>query len=440
MGCGCVVEQDIVRINRAIENGSFFDNEALLSILAEVKQHNRPLHLLGLVSDGGVHSHIAHLQALIELCQRHSVVPLLHMMTDGRDTQPMEAHRFIAEIEPSLRQAGGAIATVIGRYYGMDRDHRWDRTEQAWRAIMLGEGQQATDATAAVQAAHQANIGDEFIKPIVLPAARPLDDKDRVVLFNFRNDRPRQLLYALVTDQFDGFERGRTSHIEAVTMTEVHKRLLCKIAFAPQRPQTTLGEEISHAGYKQFHCAETEKYPHITFYFNGGKESPLPGEDRILVPSPKVATYDLCPEMSATKVTDEVIAALNNPDYAFIVSNFANTDMVGHTAVATPIIQAVETVDREIERIVAAAQANEWSVLITSDHGNCDIMRDLETQQPHTRHTLNPVPCLLIDDRNYQLADGGNISNIAPTVLDLMGLAIPKIMQAKSVIVRRVDT
>ena len=436
LGCGCVIEQDIIRINKAIDDGSFFTNTAFLSVMEEVKHNRRPLHLLGLVSDGGVHSHVDHLKALIEMCRRNEVVPLLHAMTDGRDTLPMKAHHFVEGVEAELKAAGGAIVSIFGRYYGMDRDHRWARTEKAWRAIMLAEGKPAKDATAAILKAHLENVGDEFIDPVVLPGARPLDEKDRFIFFNFRNDRPRQLLYALVAPQFDGFERGIAPLVQVVTMTEVHKRLPCRIAFAPVRPMTTLSREISRAGYRQFHCAETEKYPHITFYFNGGVESPLPGEERRLVPSPKVATYDLCPEMSANKVADEVIAALQDPGYAFIVTNFANTDMVGHTAVASPVIKAVEVVDRELGRVVDTALKNDWLVLVTSDHGNCDEMLDAETRQPNTQHTLNPVPCLLIGKRDCKLAEGCNVSGIAPTVLDLMGLEIPQAMKSPSMLLK----
>ena len=436
MGCGCVIEQDLVRINDEIESETFFENPSLVYTLKKVKETKRPVHLFGLVSDGGVHSHVRHLEALIEMCRRQEVVPLLHAMTDGRDTPPRDAMQFIERVEPLLRRAGGAIATLMGRYYAMDRDRRWERTELAWRAIALGEGVARASAAEAIRDAYAAGTGDEFIKPCVLPPARALDADDRMILFNFRNDRPRQLVKALAVETFGNFDRGGAPVIDVTTMTEVDKTFPCLVAIAPVRPKTTLARTVSDRGLKQFHCAETEKYPHVTFFFNGGVEEPLPGEKRRLVPSPKVATYDLKPEMSARAVADAVITALANPEYAFIVVNFANTDMVGHTAVIDPVIKAVETVDRETGRLVEAAVEHDWSVVITADHGNCDEVLNPKTQEPNTQHTMNPVPCLVVTGENHRLANGCNISSIAPTVLDLMGIEAPEEMQARSVIVK----
>ena len=436
MGCGCVAEQDLVRINKSIDDGSFFDNPAFVNALNRAKQTRRPVHLLGLVSDGGVHSHIYHLEALIEMCGRHKVVPILHMITDGRDTAPQQALYFAQHIQPLLEKADGRIATVAGRYYAMDRDNRWGRTEKAWRAIALNEGEMHTDSITAIRAAYAAEIGDEFIKPMVLAGAEPLTSQDQIILFNFRNDRPRQLIHALTSAEFNQLDRGDAPQVAVTTMTEVHRELSCPIAFMPIRPKTNLAKIISEAGMNQFHCAETEKYPHITFYFNGGIEKPLVGEDRKLIPSPKVATYDLQPEMSAAAVSDEVIKALKDPRYAFIVVNLANADMVGHTAVAAPIIKAVETLDYHVGRITDVALENQWTAVITADHGNCDEMLDMQTQLPNTKHTLNPVPCLIINHDHYELVAGHNISSIAPTVLDLMGLDIPPEMEARSVLVR----
>ena len=437
MGCGCVIEQDLVRINNEIESEAFYENPSLIYTLKQAKKAKRPIHLLGLVSDGGVHSHVTHLEALIEMCRQQEVAPVLHAVTDGRDTSPREAMQFIERVEPQIKNAGGEIATVMGRYYAMDRDHRWARTERAWRAIALGKGTERENAAEAIRLSYEADCGDEFIEPCVLPAARPLDEEDHVILFNFRNDRPRQLIKALVSPTFDSFNRGDAPVVNVTTMTEVDKTFPCLVAIAAVRPKITLAKTISEYGLKQFHCAETEKYPHVTFFFNGGTEEPLPGEERELIPSPKVPTYDTKPEMSAKEVADAVVQALANPEFSFIVVNFANTDMVGHTAVADPIIKAVETVDRETGRLVDAATEHGWSVVITSDHGNCDEILNPETQQPNTRHTMNPVPFLIVDGEDHHLAGGCNISSIAPTVLELMGLEAPKEMLAPSVIVKR---
>ena len=436
MGCGCVIEQDLMRINRAIEGGHFFDNPSLTFTMKNAKEANRPIHLLGLVSDGGVHSHIDHLLALIELAKQHGCRPLLHMITDGRDTAPRCAQQFVERIEPALKQAGGGIATVLGRYYAMDRDNRWERTQKAWCAMACSEGVEANSASEAIENSYAKGISDEFILPTVLPAAEALQKDDRIILFNFRNDRPRQLIKALAVADFDKFDRRAWDIVEVTTMTEIDSHFPCLIAFAPTRPKSTLAKVISDRGLKQFHCSETEKYPHITFFFNGGVEDPLPGEERKLIPSPKVATYDLAPEMSAHEVADAVIEALKNPQLSFIVTNFANTDMVGHTAVAEPIIKAVETVDTQIGRVVEAALENGWTTLLTADHGNCDEMLDPVTQQPNTCHTSNPVPCLIISENEIPpLASGYSISSVAPTVLDLMGIDIPEEMKAPSVLV-----
>lgn len=435
IGSGCVTEQDLVRINRAIEDGSFFENPSLTFMLKKAQAANRPIHLLGLVSDGGVHSHTAHLLALIEMAKQHSCQPLLHMITDGRDTAPRRAQQFVEQIEPALRDAGGHIASVIGRYYAMDRDKRWERTQQAWEALVLGVGEVADSARQAIENAYADGLGDEFIKPTVITPHQTIQQDDRVILFNFRNDRPRQLIHALAMDDFESFERRGWGLANVATMTEIDRRLSCLIAFVPSRPDITLAKVVSDAGLQQFHCSETEKYPHITFFFNGGNEEALPGEQRKLLPSPKVATYDLQPEMSAAEVADALLEAVADPELSFIVTNFANTDMVGHTAIPAPIIKAVETVDTEVGRVVESALKHGWKVLITADHGNCDEMVDPITKEPNTQHTSNPVPCLIINhEEALTLLEGLSISSIAPTVLELMGLEIPKEMDSPSVI------
>ena len=437
MGCGCIIEQDLVRINKAIEDGSFFENLSLDFTIKKAKANNRPLHMLGLVSDGGVHSHIRHLIALIDLIQKKGVQPILHMITDGRDTSPRCAREFVDQVMPALDRAGGEIASVIGRYYAMDRDNRWERTRLAWEALALGKGLVADNAYQAIENAYTENLGDEFIVPTVLQPQKLIRQDDRVIFFNFRNDRPRQLVKALSIKDFDKFDRGDWQVANVATMTEIDKQFPCLLAFAPNRPRTTLSEIISSADLKQFHCAETEKYPHITFFFNGGNEECLPGEEHKLIPSPRVATYDLAPEMNLAQVADEVITALNKSDMSFVVTNFANTDMVGHTAIPDPIIRAVETVDQQLNRVVSAAIQNGWQIIVTSDHGNCDEMVDPLTKEPNTRHTSNPVPCIIVNARNkdIKLASGKNISNIAPTVLDLIGLKIPAVMDAESLII-----
>jgi len=434
VGCGSIVKQDLIRIDDAIEDGSFFTNPALLAAINHAKKKDRPLHLIGLVSDGGVHSHINHLMALIKLCGQHDVLPQIHVITDGRDAPPKSAMNFIPDLELALSEHGGVIGTISGRYYAMDRDRRWDRTELAWRAVVYGEGTQAKNATLAVQDAYEAGVHDEFIKPTVLPDYIPMEKEDEMIFFNFRNDRSRQLTAALSHHEFTCFDRGNYEPITVTCMTQYDPEFLSPIAFPPERPKVTLGSIISQAGYKQFHCAETEKYPHVTFFFNGGREHRFPGEDRNMVKSPDVSTYDLKPEMSAREVADEMIEALKSHQYGFLVVNFANGDMVGHTAVRDAVIQAVETLDREVGRVLDVAVEEEYSVILTADHGNCDEMVDPVTGEPHTQHTIYPVPCLVIDRVPWRLATGENLSALAPTLLELMGLPQPEEMTGKSLL------
>lgn len=435
IGCGSIVKQDLIRIDDEIENGNYFTNSAFLTAIKRAKKANRPLHLIGLTSDGGVHSHINHLQALIKLCSQQDVIAQVHIVTDGRDTPPKSAMNFIPDIELILSDCGGFIGTVSGRYYTMDRDRRWSRTELAWKALVKGEGNFARNITLAIHDAYEAGQTDEFIKPTTLPDFIPIEQDDELIFFNFRNDRSRQLTAALTHgDEFTCFDRGDFKPITVTCMTQYDPEFLSPIAYRPQRPKVTLGSIISQAGYRQFHCAETEKYPHVTFFFNGGREHRFPGEDRNMIKSPDVATYDLMPEMSAKSVADAMITALKSGEYGLLIVNFANGDMVGHTAIREAIIKAVETLDTEVGRVLDVAVEEGYSVILTADHGNCDEMVDPVTGEPHTQHTIYPVPCMIIDDVSWRLATGENLSAIAPTLLQLMGITQPEEMTGKSLL------
>lgn len=438
IGCGAILRQDLVRIDDAIEDRSFFRNHSLLNALNSAKADNRPLHLLGLVSDGGVHSHMSHIIALLKACMEHDVKPVLHVITDGRDTAPKVAKQFIRQIQNLMEMTGGEIATVTGRFYSMDRDNRWERTKIAWDAMVHGIGTPASDPLQAVDDAYAAGETDEFIKPRIMPNAERIQSNDTVLFFNFRNDRPRQMAKALADENFSDFDRGDFQPVSLTTMTEYDKRLLAPVIFSPERPATNLAQTISLAGLKQLHCAETEKYAHVTFFFNGGRERTYAGEERIVIPSPKVETYDLQPEMSAKEVADTVIKAVEGDKYCFIVVNFANGDMVGHTAVPGAVIQAVEALDREVGRLLDVAVANHYSVILTADHGNCDEYVDPLSGEPNTQHTVYPVPCLIIDKSNWRLSNEGGLSNLAPTVLHLMGLPKPDSMPGKSLLLEEV--
>lgn len=436
LGCGAVMRQDLVRINDEIESGEFFLNAALVAAVEDAVSQDRPIHLVGLVSDGGVHSHINHLLALIKLCHDHKARPVVHMITDGRDTAQMSALVYLNQIESALEDAGGSIATVCGRYYAMDRDNRWDRTEQAWKAMVLHEGITAENARYAIESGYAHNETDEFIKPTVLAGSERIESGDSVIFFNFRNDRPRQLAAALSQANFKEFDLGSYEGATVTCLTEYDPEFLLPIGYAPERPLYTLASVVSRAGYRQLHCAETEKYAHVTYFFNGGKKQPFAGEDHIMVNSPDVATYDLKPEMSALEVADKVIEALEQAEHSFILVNFANGDMVGHTAIRDAVLKAVEALDTQVGRVLDAAVKAQYSVVLTADHGNCDEMVDPVTQEPHTQHTLYPVPCLVIDEINWHLRPGGSLSSIAPTVLQLMGLQQPPSMTGKSLLMQ----
>ncbi|MGI8740578.1 MAG: 2,3-bisphosphoglycerate-independent phosphoglycerate mutase [Gammaproteobacteria bacterium] len=439
IGCGTILRQDLVRIDHAIEDGNFFDNHAFINAIRRTRESERPLHLLGMVSDGGVHSHIKHLLALIELCRRRQVRPIVHMITDGRDTAPRHAKNDLAPLEKKLKEADGALATISGRYYAMDRDKRWERTEKAWRALVELKGEKADSAAQAIDDAYDKGKGDEFILPTILTDAQRIEPGDSVIFFNFRNDRPRQLTKALTARNFTEFDRGEFRPVNVTTLTEYDTDYPCPVAFLPERPAVTIGQIVSEAGLKQLHCAETEKYPHVTFFINGGRETAFDGEKRIMVPSPKVATYDLQPEMSAERIADELIDALKDESYALYIVNFANGDMVGHTAIREAILTAVQVLDEQAGRVLDVAVANEVSVLLTADHGNCDEMIDPVSRQPHTQHSLYPVPCLIIDKSNWRLATGAGLSSVAPTVLQLLGLPQPLAMKGTSLLLEELE-
>lgn len=438
LGCGAIYMQDLVRINESIRDGSFKEKDVLLNAFNRAKASNRPIHMVGLVSDGGVHSHTTHLFALLEMAKELDVKPILHVITDGRDTAPTSAKTYLEPLQEALDDCGGEVASVSGRYYAMDRDKRWDRTQVAWEAMVNAEGIPADSMLAAVDDAYANNENDEFIKPRSLPNAEKILEDDQLIFFNFRNDRPRQMADSLGSTHFEGFDRGDYEPIMVTCLTEYDKKLLAPVVFTPERPATNLSHIISLAGHKQLHVAETEKYAHVTFFFNGGRETPYAGESRIMIDSPDVDTYDLQPEMSAVEVADTVIDAIEKAENSFIVVNFANGDMVGHSAVPDAIVQAVEVLDKEVGRVLDSAVANNYSVILTADHGNCDEYVDPLTGEPHTQHTIYPVPCLIIDKSFWRLDTCGGLSSIAPTVLKLMGLNQPDSMTGESILLEEI--
>ena len=434
MGCGDIVAQDLVRIDRSIADGSFFQLPALRDAARRAVGADRPLHLLGLASSGGVHSHLSHLLALIELAAREGAEPRLHLIADGRDTPPRSMLESLTPVEEALADTGGAVGSVCGRFYAMDRDHRWERTRRAFEAVARVRAEhRAANARAAVEAAYARGEDDEFIAPALCPGAQPLDAEDTLVFFNFRNDRPRQLAAALAARDFPHFDRGAYRPPQLTTMTEFDPELDARTAFGEAAPAATLAETVSRRGIAQLRCAETEKYPHVTFFFNGGREEPWPGEQRVMLPSPAVETYDEAPGMSAAAVADAVIDGIRGGRYGFILVNFANGDMVGHTARPEAVIAAVECLDAEVGRVVDAAREHRHALLLTADHGNCDLMVDA-AGRPHTQHTAHPVPCVVVDREPRRLRAGGGLGNVAPTVLELMGLERPAGMPLPSLL------
>lgn len=433
LGAGRVVYQELQRINVAVRDGSFAKNDVLLRSVHYAKTNNKPLHLLGLVSNGGVHSHINHLKAIINVCKAEGLEEVfIHAFTDGRDCDPKSGLGFIKELQEHLNDSVGKIATVSGRYFAMDRDKRWERIRLAYDALANGTGEKATDAIAAVENSYGKNITDEFISPTVIldEGQQPLAvirDGDVAICFNFRTDRCREITQVLTQTDFPEFIMKKLS-LHYTTMTEYdHTFKNVNIIFDKDNLDNTLGEILEKNGLKQIRIAETEKYPHVTFFFSGGREIPFEGEKRIMIPSPKVATYDLQPEMNAYKVTDALLPEIKNKTADFICLNYANADMVGHTGFWAAVIKAVETVDSCVEKIVTAGLENGYTIFLTADHGNADFMIN-EDGSPNTAHTLNPVPFFIIDKEWKGKIEPGKLGDIAPTILTMMGVPIPKEM------------
>ena len=439
LGAGRIVYQELQRINVAVRDGSFAKNEVLLNSIRLAKKNQKPLHLIGLVSDGGVHSHINHLKAIIDVCKNEKLDDVfIHAFTDGRDTDPKSGLGFIKDLQAHLNKTVGKIASVSGRYYAMDRDKRWERVKLAYDALVNGEGEKATDAVEAIENSYKKNITDEFIKPCVVvdEAQRPLariKDGDVVICFNFRTDRCREITQVLTQIDLPDFGMKKLS-LDYTTMTEYdHSFKNIHIVFSNDNLNNTLGEVLEQHHLKQIRIAETEKYPHVTFFFSGGREIPFEGEKRILIPSPKVATYDLKPEMSAYEVTNALLPEIENKTADFICLNYANADMVGHTGVWEAAIKAVETVDNCVEKVVTAGLENGYTSFVTADHGNADYMIN-EDGTPNTAHTLNPVPFFIIDNDWRGKIRPGKLGDIAPTILTMMDIALPKEMTGEILI------
>jgi 2,3-bisphosphoglycerate-independent phosphoglycerate mutase len=456
IGAGKRVLQEFTRVSAAIHDGSFFSNPALLKAIAQVKRNSSKLHLCGLIGDGGVHAHQSHLEALLRMAARDEVERVyIHAFTDGRDTSPFGAREYMTELLARAQELGGEhparVATVSGRYYAMDRDNRWDRIARVYWAMTRAEGQRATDPVAAIAASYERKVTDEFIEPIVLmeddhPVAI-VEPGDAVIYFNFRSDRGRELTKAFalpeLPHQAEGkFDRGpRIDDLVFVTMTEYESGLPVEVAFPADNVDEPLAKILSDRGLHQFHTAETEKYAHVTFFFNGGREAPYPGEDRLLVPSPKVATYDLKPEMSSVELTDEAVRRIQSGTYDVIIMNYANADMVGHTGVLEAAIKAVEAVDAGVGRVVEAILAQGGAALITADHGNAEQLVEYDTGKPLTSHTTNPVPFYFVVPQwpNAKLRGDGILADVAPTMLRLLGIPQPAGMTGHSLIIEQED-
>ena len=445
MGAGRIVYQELTRITKSIEDGDFFENKELLGAIENCKKNNSDLHLYGLLSDGGVHSHITHVFALLELAKRNGIKNVyVHCFMDGRDTAPDSGKDFIAKLYDKMEELGvGEIASVTGRYYAMDRDNRWDRVEKAYRALTLGEGNQAACGKCAIKASYEAGKTDEFVEPTVITKdGKPvgvIKDKDSVICFNFRPDRAREITRCFCDDEFTGFDRGSRKDVYYVCFTDYDVTIPNKyVAFKKEKITNTFGEFLAANNMTQARIAETEKYAHVTFFFNGGIEEPNKGEDRILVKSPKVATYDLQPEMSALEVCDKLCEAIRSDKYDVIIINFANPDMVGHTGVIDAVIKAIETVDACVGRAVEAVKEKDGVMFICADHGNAEVLVDENTGEPYTAHTTNPVPFILVNyDNEYTLKENGKLCDIVPTLIDIMGMEKPAEMTGQSLLIKK---
>lgn len=443
IGAGRVVYQELTRIFKAIKDGSLFENHVLLEAMDQARLHNKNFHLIGLLSDGGVHSHIEHLFALLEMAKRQKLEKVyIHVILDGRDVLPQSAKKYISQLEEKINELEiGKIASVSGRYYLMDRDNRWERLELGYRALAYGEGKKAAGAFSAVELSYDIRVTDEFVLPTVIidsegePVGK-VQEGDSVLFFNFRSDRAREITRAFVDEEFAGFERLNRPHVHYVCMTQYDDTIPAPVAFPQQDLENTLGEVFAKQGLKQLRIAETEKYAHVTFFFNGGIEEPHQGEDRILIPSPKVATYNLQPEMSAPEVTKTVLEQLRKKIYDVVILNFANPDMVGHTGVLEATIKAVETVDKCLGEIYDELEKMNGILLVTADHGNAEAKIDPETKLPLTAHSTNLVPFILADNkyRGQELRADGALCDVAPTMLELLQIPIPKEMTGKSLL------
>jgi 2,3-bisphosphoglycerate-independent phosphoglycerate mutase len=437
LGAGRVVKQDLVRINDAIKDGSFFENPVFVDACRRVKANGGTLHLVGLIGQGGVHAIDTHLLALLDLATRQQVPRVaIQVMLDGRDTMPRSGLGYLEELMAAAK-GRATIGSVGGRYYGMDRDHRWDRTEKWYDSAVRGVGPSATNPLQVVRDAYARDVTDEFVVPTAIVAANgqpvaPMRDGDAVICFNYRSDRMRQIVRALTVPGFDGFDVKDRPDVTVATMTVYDQTFDVPVAFPPQSMARIVGEVVSDAGFTMLRTAETEKYAHVTYFFNGGIETPFKGEDRRLVPSQKVATYDLAPEMSAPGITDVLCSAIAAGEHDFLLCNYANADMVGHTGNVPAVIKAVETVDQSLARVIAAAEQAGTRLLITADHGNCEMMLDPKTGGPHTAHTTNPVPFLVVDGgETHRLRDGGALRDVGPTILRMLGLERPAEMDGR---------
>ena len=445
MGAGRIVYQELTRITKEIQDGDFFKNEELLAAVENCKAHDSALHLYGLLSDGGVHSHNTHLYALLQMAKDHGLKKVyVHCFLDGRDTPPASGKDYIEQLLDKMKEIGvGEVASVMGRYYVMDRDNRWDRVEKAYRAMTAGEGETAVCPLCAVSASYDKEVTDEFVVPtVIVKDGKPVatvQDNDSIIFYNFRPDRAREITRAFCADEFDGFPREKRINVKYVCFTEYDVTIPNKsVAFRKVEVTNTFGEYLAAHHRTQARIAETEKYAHVTFFFNGGVEAPNEGEDRILVKSPKVATYDLKPEMSAYEVCDKLVDAITGGKYDVIIVNFANPDMVGHTGIIEAAVKAVEAVDECVGRAVEAIKKVDGQMFICADHGNCEQLIDEKTGEPFTAHTTNPVPFLLVNyDPAYTLRDGGCLADIVPTMIEMMGMEQPKEMTGKSLLVRR---